>query len=180
VGGPPFFLAVARLLPWKGIHLALRAFALASLSGVTFRVVGTGDDRTRLERLSRKLGIEDRVEFTGELPRTEVRSLLLHCLALVHPSLHDSGSSACLEAMAAGKPVICLAVGGPATQVTDETGFAIPAIHPRQSIRRIADALTRVASDEPLRTTLGNDARMCSGGACADAHSLGCTSMRSN
>jgi glycosyltransferase involved in cell wall biosynthesis len=159
VGGPPFFLAVARLLPWKGIHLALRAFALASLSGVTFRVVGTGDDRTRLERLSRKLGIEDRVEFTGELPRTEVRSLLLHCLALVHPSLHDSGSSACLEAMAAGKPVICLAVGGPATQVTDETGFAIPAIHPRQSIRRIADALTRVASDEPLRTALGNNAQ---------------------
>jgi glycosyltransferase involved in cell wall biosynthesis len=159
VGGSPFFLAVARLVPWKGIHLALRAFALAALGDVTFRIVGAGGDRLRLQRLSRKLGIEDRVEFTGELPRIEVRSLLLSCLALVHPSLHDSGGSACLEAMAAGKPVICLAIGGPATQVTNETGFAIPAIHPRQSIRRLADALTRVATDEALRATLGNDAQ---------------------
>lgn len=155
----PFFLAVARLVPWKGIHLALRAFALADLHGVTFRIVGTGADRPRLERLARRLGIEDRVGFTGELGRNQVRSLLRDCLALVHPSLHDSGSTVCLEAMAAGKPVICLAVGGPATQVTSDTGFSIFAVTPRQSVRGIADALTRVAGDEALRATLGRNAR---------------------
>ena len=157
--GPAFFLGVARLVPWKGLHLALRAFAVASLSDVTFRIVGTGADRPRLERLARRLGIEDRVEFTGELARNQVRSLLRDCLALVHPSLHDSGGTVCLEAMAAGKPVICLAVGGPATQVTNETGFLIPAVTPEQSVHRIADALTRVATDEALRRTLGENAR---------------------
>jgi glycosyltransferase involved in cell wall biosynthesis len=151
--------AVARLVPWKGIHLTLRAFAHARLSDVTFRIVGTGADRPRLERLARRLGIEDSVEFTGELTRNQVRSLLRDCLALVHPSLHDSGSTVCLEAMAAGRPVICLAVGGPATQVTNETGFVIPALTPGQSVRSIAGALTRIATDEALRTTLGANAQ---------------------
>jgi glycosyltransferase involved in cell wall biosynthesis len=156
---PPFFLSVGRLVPWKGFHLALRAFSLARLPGVRLRIVGTGADRPRLERLVRRLGIEDSVEFTGQLARSEVRSLLEGCLALVHPSLHDSGCTACLEAMAAGKPVISLAVGGPATQVTEDTGFSIPAINPDQSVRGIADALTRMASDETLRATLGENAR---------------------
>ena len=157
-GEAPFFLAVARLLPWKGIHLALRAFALAKLPGVTFRIVGTGADRPRLERLARRLGIEDSVEFRGELTRDQVRSLLRDCVALVHPSLHDSSPTACLEAMAAGKPVVCLAVGGPATQVTSDTGFSIPAVTPQESVRGIADALTRLAGDEALRATLGRNA----------------------
>jgi glycosyltransferase involved in cell wall biosynthesis len=156
---PLFFLCVGRLVPWKGFHLALRAFSVARLPDVMLRIVGTGADRPRLERLVRRLGIEDSVEFTGQLTRSEVRSLLEDCLALVHPSLHDSGCTACLEAMAVGKPVICLAVGGPATQVTEDTGFSIPAIHPDQSVHGIADALTRAASDETLRTTLGENAR---------------------
>jgi glycosyltransferase involved in cell wall biosynthesis len=156
--GPPFFLAVCRLVPWKGIHLALRAFALARPPDVILRIVGTGADRLRLERLARRLGIEHSVEFTGELARSEVHSLLQGCLALVHPSLHDSGGTACLEAMAAGKPVICLAIGGPATQVTTDTGFSIPAVTPRQSVHGIAEAMTRVAGDEALRATLGRNA----------------------
>jgi glycosyltransferase involved in cell wall biosynthesis len=155
----PFFLSVGRLVPWKGFHLALSAFSLARLPGLVLRIVGTGADRPRLERLARRLGIEDRVDFTGELTRSEVRSLLGDCLALIHPSLHDSGCTACLEAMAAGKPVICLAIGGPATQVTEDTGFSIPAINPKETVHRIADALTRVASDEALRTTLGENAQ---------------------
>lgn len=158
-GRSPFFLAVARLIPWKGIHLALRAFSLARLPDVTFRIVGTGADRPRLERLARRLGIEERVVFTGELPRQQVRSLLQDCLALVHPSLHDSGATVCLEAMATGRPVICLDIGGSATQVTNETGFVIPANTPEESIQGIADALTRVATDEALRVTLGANAR---------------------
>lgn len=157
--GPPFFLTVSRLVPWKGIHLALRGFALARPPDVILRIVGTGADRPRLERLARQLGIERSVEFTGELTRNQVRSLLRDCLGLVHPSLHDSGGTVCLEAMASGKPVICLAVGGPATHVTTDTGFSIPAITPEQSVRGIADALSRVASDGALRSTLGENAK---------------------
>jgi glycosyltransferase involved in cell wall biosynthesis len=152
-----FFLTVARLLHWKGIHLSLRAFSQARLSNAEYWIVGPGPEKPRLESLTRRLGITDKVRFIGEVPRHEVQSLLDNCVALVHPSLHDSGGFACLEAMAAGKPVICLATGGPATQVTGDTGFLIPATTPKETIHGIAVAMRRVAEDEALRTTLGRN-----------------------
>jgi glycosyltransferase involved in cell wall biosynthesis len=153
----PFFLTVARLLHWKGIHLSLRAFSQARLPNTEYWIVGPGPDRPRLESLTRKLGLTERVRFIGEVPRGEVRGLLDNCVALVHPSLHDSGGVACLDAMAAGKPVICLATGGPATQVTGDTGFLVSVANPRETIDGIADAMRRLGEDEALRTTLGKN-----------------------
>ena len=49
---------------------------------------------------------------------------------LIHPSLHDSGGWVCLEAMAAGRPVICLDLGGPGLQVTEKTGIKVKASTP--------------------------------------------------
>jgi glycosyltransferase involved in cell wall biosynthesis len=158
-GRDRYFLTISRLLPWKGVHLSLRAFARARPDGVMFRIVGWGPERPRLERLVRKLGLGDRVEFTGEVSRADVQSLLDDCLALVHPSLHDSGGSACLEAMAAGKAVVCLDAGGPATMVTGDTGFVIPPLSPGRAIAGLADALRVLANNDALRTRLGENGR---------------------
>jgi len=78
---------------------------------------------------------------------------------LVHPSLHDSGGWVCLEAMAAGRPVICLDLGGPALQVTQETGIKVPAISPDQAIRDLAAAMVKLATDPALRARMGQAAR---------------------
>jgi glycosyltransferase involved in cell wall biosynthesis len=155
--GAPCFLSVARLLHWKGMHLALRAFAQARPPGVEYWIVGPGYERARLVSLAHELGIADSVRLVGELGRDEVRALVDKCVALVHPSLHDSGGVVCLEAMAAAKPVICLGVGGPATQVTDETGILVPATTPAETVRGIADAMRRLAEDPGFRTRLGRN-----------------------
>jgi glycosyltransferase involved in cell wall biosynthesis len=75
---------------------------------------------------------------------------------LVHPSLHDSGAGVCLEAMAAGRPVICLDLGGPATQVTAETGFKVSAHHPEQSVKELATAMSCLANDHQLCLRMGS------------------------
>ena len=84
---------------------------------------------------------------------------LVECQVLVHPSLHDSGGWVCLEAMAAGKPVICLDLGGPATQVTDKTGFKVFPGNPAQVIRDIGTAMAQLASDSNLRKQKEESAR---------------------
>ena len=58
-----------------------------------------------------------------------------------------SGGWTCLEAMAAGRPVVCLDLGGPATQVTEETGIKVPAPVPNQAVSGLAEAMTRLARD---------------------------------
>jgi glycosyltransferase involved in cell wall biosynthesis len=64
-----------------------------------------------------------------------------------------------VEAMAAGRPVICLDLGGPALQVTEETGFKIPAYAPEQVIEDMAKAMKRFAQNSKLRVRMGEEGR---------------------
>ncbi len=152
---PVRFLSLGNLLHWKGFHLGLRAFAAASLPRAEYWLVGDGPYRMHLQGLARSLGIGDKVHFWGLLPRAEALLKLGLCHMLVHPSLHDSGGWVCLEAMAAGKPVICLDLGGPADQVTSDTGFKVPALDPDQAVKDMARAMAVLAKDPRLRARLG-------------------------
>lgn len=153
---PLRFVSIGRLIHWKGFHLGLRAFATAGLGGdAEYWVVGDGAERGRLQTLARELGIEERVRFWGTLPRPEALARLGECHVLVHPSLHDSGGGVCLEAMAAGRPVICLDTGGPGALITDETGLKVPVTDPEQAVRDLSGALVRLYQDPELRAAMG-------------------------
>ncbi len=150
------FISMGRLLHWKGFHLGLRAFAQADLPDeAEYWLLGDGPERERLQVLAEELGIAHQVKFWNRLARNETLQKLGECLALVHPSLHDSGGWVCLEAMAAGRPVVCLDLGGPAVQVTEETGFKIPAHTPEQAVQDLAKAITLLAKDSELRVRMG-------------------------
>ena len=136
------FVSIGRLLHWKGFHLGLRAFAKANIEAAEYEIVGTGPDEKRLKKLAAELGIENKVRFRGELSRQETFDCLAESHALVHPSLHDSGSFACLEAMAAKRPVICLALGGPAVIVSEDSGIKVAAESPNQAVKDIAAAMS--------------------------------------
>ena len=158
----PFRLvSIGRLIHWKGYHLGLMAFAqfLKVFSTSEYWIIGDGPERAELQRLAHDLGVADKVHFLGAMPRVQVLERLSECDVLVHPSLHDSGGWVCLEAMAAGRPVICLDLGGPALQVTEETGFKIPAITPEQVVNDLAEAMLRLACDPELRNRIGEAAR---------------------
>jgi glycosyltransferase involved in cell wall biosynthesis len=160
------FISMGRFLPWKGFALGLKAFSIAhqewghkELKNAEYWLVGDGAEFLRLRTLSDKLAIAPNVKFWGRLSREDTMKKLAECQVLVHPSLHDSGGWVCLEAMAMGKPVICLDLGGPATQVQKNTGFKIPAHTPAQVVRDMAHAMTLLAQDQTLRSEMGNAGR---------------------
>lgn len=156
---PVRFISIGRLLHWKGFHLGLKAFAMAKLENAEYWIIGDGPERQRLEALSQELGLTDKVRFWGSLKRSETLSVLAKCHALIHPSLHDSGGWVCAEMMAAGRPVVCLDLGGPALQVTAENGFKVAGDNPEQAINDIAVAMTHLASDRALLIRKGQTAR---------------------
>lgn len=160
-GEPVRFLSIGRQLHWKGFDLGLRAFARihAECPEATYWLAGDGPERARLQTLCRELGIAEKVTFLGWRSRPEVLEALASCDVLVHPSLHDSGGWACIEAMAAGRPVICLDLGGPGVQVTAQTGFKITARNPQQALDDVAAAMQLVAQDPILLARLGAAAR---------------------
>ena len=150
-------LSLGRLLHWKGQELALRAFARfhRDFPDSEYLLVGGGPERPRLERLAQMLGVASSVIFFGQLKRNEALEKLAESTILVHPSLHDSGGWVCLEAMAAGRPVVCLDIGGPALQVTPESGIKVPAISPSQAERGLASAFARLAANHELVLRMG-------------------------
>ncbi|MGQ9586619.1 MAG: glycosyltransferase, partial [Anaerolineae bacterium] len=113
-GRGDYFLIVSRLVPYKRIDLAVRAF---SELGLPLKIAGEGRDRKRLEALAGPT-----VEFLGEVDDQQVSSLFQGCVALVFPGAEDFGIAP-VEAQAAGRPVIAFAGGGALdTVVEGETG----------------------------------------------------------
>ena len=160
-GNPFRLLSLGRLLHWKGFHLGLQAFArfVREFPRSEYWLIGDGPERKNLEALVQKLGIKDKVRFWGKLPRNEVLQKLAEVDVLVHPSLHDSGGFVCAEAMAAGRPVICLDLGGPALQVTEETGFKVPVDTPEQTVEDMAKVMLKLAKNIFLKQELANAIR---------------------
>jgi glycosyltransferase involved in cell wall biosynthesis len=154
-------VSLGRLIHWKGFELGLKAFAQfhSQFPASEYWLIGDGPERKRLESLVQKLGVANSVRFLGSLSRAQVLERLAECDVLVHPSLHDSGGWACVEAMAAGRPVICLDLGGPAVQVTKETGVKVPAGSPQQVVRDLAAAMNLLAADRVRRERMGTAAR---------------------
>jgi phosphatidylinositol alpha-1,6-mannosyltransferase len=157
--GDPLILTVARLLPQKGVDDSLRAFALlaAELPAARYAIVGSGPLEADLRALAEGLGIGDRVSFLGRVPYATMP--LVHAAADIHllasrpvPLWNENFPNACLEAMAAGLPVVAGAVGGvPEIVVDGETGFLVNPLDPVE----IAAALGRLARDPALRSVLG-------------------------
>lgn len=117
---------VARLDPAKDMSTLLRAFKIVAerKSDVRLMVVGDGKERDLLKNLSKELGIEGRVVFTGV--RQDVSRFLNAFDLFVLPSVSEGMSLTLIEAMAARKPVIATDVGGnPEVIINELTGTII-------------------------------------------------------
>jgi len=157
--GPFRFISMGRLLHWKGFYLGIRAFAAANLLDAEYWILGDGVERDNFRQLAEELGVGDRVKFWGNLPRTETLARLADCHVLVHPSLHDSGGWVCLEGMAAGRPILCLDLGGPGVQVTSETGIKVSAQNPEQAVDGLVQAMQEFAAQRDKGKMMGEAGR---------------------
>jgi glycosyltransferase involved in cell wall biosynthesis len=99
----PFYLAGGRLIPYKRLDLAVRAFTRL---GLPLKIFGDGRDEARLRELA-----GPNIEFLGYVSEEERRSLFARCRAFIFPGEEDFGITT-LEAMAAGRPVVAYAAGG--------------------------------------------------------------------
>jgi glycosyltransferase involved in cell wall biosynthesis len=124
----PMILTVAGLIRRKGIHHLLEAAArLRQTHDFSVVICGEGVERERLEGLSETLGLRDRTCFRGSVDRQAISHYFAACDVFVLASTLEAAGNVLLEAMAAARPVVCTASGGPTEYVRDgETGFVVP------------------------------------------------------
>lgn len=119
-GDSTTLLYVGSLIPEKGVQYLVRA--LESLPDeYRLRVVGDGPERERLTELASKLGVDDRVEFTGNVPHDQVQGEYARADVFVHPGVWpEPFGRTLLEAMRSELPVVTTDVGGPTDIVPDD------------------------------------------------------------
>ncbi|MFB3076397.1 MAG: glycosyltransferase family 4 protein, partial [Lysobacterales bacterium] len=154
-------LSVGRLIHIKGFALGLKAFAVLSqrMPDCTYTIIGDGPKKRALQRLAERLDIDERVRFCGGLPHAEVLETMQAADVLLQPSFRDPPASSVMEAMAMGTPVVCLDSGGPAWQVTAETGIKVAVSTPDRTVSGLAAALIDLAQNAALRSALGRAAQ---------------------
>jgi len=154
-------LTAGKLLSIKGFSLAIKAFKSFSerFSNVEFEIIGDGPEFPRLKNLVLKLEIEEKVKFKNWLPRNDFLKEISFCDLFLFPSLRDGGGQVVIEAMAAGKPVICLDIAGPGFHIDNEWGIKIFPSSPQKAIQEMAKALESLYLNKNLQIQLGKKAR---------------------
>lgn len=129
----PFrILFVGRLVERKGVGVALHALARLNDGAYRLRVVGEGPEGRGLQELASKLGVANRVEFTGRVDDVQLRRELDACDLFVLPAIEDAKGDVeglgvvLIEALLHRKPVVASRSGGIRDIVEDgRTGLLV-------------------------------------------------------
>jgi colanic acid/amylovoran biosynthesis glycosyltransferase len=156
----PTILCPANLYPVKGHRYLLEALQILKQRGVdcTLQIAGRGMLRCELEASAKRLAVEDRVAFVGQVPHPGLLSRYENdeIDAVVLPSvdlgnhLHEGIPVCLIEAMSHGVPVISTTTGGIPELLRDGAGILVPDKNPLA----LADAIEKVLHDPLLREKL--------------------------
>ncbi|MFV8270905.1 glycosyltransferase [Flavobacterium sp. GT2N3] len=90
------------LLPEYRHSIILKAFAILNQKGIDFvlTIIGDGTQLSKLKDLAKDLGIENKVNFTGRIPNTELPKLLQQSNIYISMPITEGVSASLFEAMA--------------------------------------------------------------------------------
>jgi len=153
-GGPPLVLAVGKLKHQKDFPTLLRAFArVRAVRPARLVILGEGEDRDRLERLARELGVAADTALPGFV--TNPFAWMARAAVFAHSSAWEGFANVLCEALTCGCPVVSTDCPGGASEILDHG--AIGPLVPVGDDRALADAILALLSDppdpEPLRAS---------------------------
>ena len=142
----PTIASVGHLIERKGHHHVIEALAL--LPAWRLLIVGEGPERARLEALTQRLGVTDRVHWLGARPHAALAPIYGAADVLVLASSREGWANVLLEAMACGTPVVASDIPGNGEVVQRrEAGL----IAEQNTAEGFAAAVRRLWADPPAR-----------------------------
>lgn len=142
----PFtFASCGGLNYYRGVDLAIKAFAKANLPNARYIHLCDGPMREPIQKYIDENGLQDRVKLMGDMPHIDCVRHVARADACVHTVLRDS-QGLLVEAMLAGVPVITLDHLTPAMMVDESCGVKLP-IDDSTTPAQLIDQLAAVMKD---------------------------------
>ena len=142
--------------PKYGPDILLKTMAkvVKVIPDISLSMAGEGEMTPKLKEMTKNLGIEKNINFTGFIPNKEIYSFIKRHDIMVMPSVMDSESFgvAVIEASACGRPVIASKVGGvPEVLVNNETGILVTP----KDVDELAQAIIKLSQNAEMRIEMG-------------------------
>ena len=148
-------VCVGRLIKRKRIDLLIQAFKNLPYSyNCELTIVGDGPCKDDLEKLTKKLLLDEQINFLGQVPKEEINDILLDSEIFVLPSSSEGMSNALLEAMSLGLSVIVADIPANKEIIEDsKNGLTF------SDEKALEECLTRLVKDYSYRRDLGSQAK---------------------
>lgn len=154
----PVFIFVGRMMWYKNIKIILDSCKILQSKGRDFRLLmlGMGPDENSIKKYTRKIALDDKVIFTGQLlDRSELQLYYGTADVLIFPSQFDTNGLVVREAAATATPAVLVAGSCAAEGIIDgETGFLC-----EESAQSVAEKVQRIIDNKSLLKTVGENAR---------------------
>lgn len=131
------FIHVSMMYPLKNIDGILNALALLNQINRNWKMQFIGPATDEYKQLSKALGLDKQVEWSGTLPYLEVAKHMQKADALVHFSHYENLPCVINEALCCGIPVISSDVGGIAELINETNGILVE----KNNTKQLAEAL---------------------------------------
>jgi len=156
--GPLKLLCVGRLIERKGQRHLIEAVKRLTDAGLDIELdlVGTGDARSANEAQVARLGLGDRVRFSGYVTREKIAEHYAGAHVFVLPSYNEGMSVALLEAMASGLAVVVTPTGGTSELIEPEINGLV---FDWGDVDALASHLRRLTQDRSVVRRMGQAAR---------------------
>jgi glycosyltransferase involved in cell wall biosynthesis len=163
---PVIFCTAAYPVPYKGLHVAIRALNVLRkwIPDTRLRIAG-GHQRPGIRqdgymrwinRMIRKLGLVDAIDWLGPLNAEQIVDELKSSAAVVIPTFIENCCTAMQEAMAIGTPTVVSYAGGIPSLANDEESCLF---FPPGDDVMCAYQLKRALSDRDLASRLSKESR---------------------
>lgn len=162
VGKDDFLLLyVGRVAREKNLRMLLSAFrkVTAEHAGVRLVVVGGGPALAETQHFAAELGLTDKVEFPGMLPRDEIDPIYAAADGFVFPSTTETQGIAICEALSAGLPVVAVNAGG----IPENVEPGVDGFLTNDDADEFADRISFLVEHERERKEMGARARINAG-----------------
>jgi len=147
-----YMLYTGRLIELKNIPVLLRAFeqVLPTIQNLELILLGEGPERKKLQNFSKKLDVESRVHFLGQVENPY--QFMFHSDLFILVSSHEAFGNVLVEAMACGCPVISTNVQGPREILYDsKTKTHFGSLVAINDIKKLAKLITKLLNSSKLQ-----------------------------
>lgn len=158
INNSQIILCISRLVGWKRVDrgIGIMPYVIEKCPKARLLIIGDGQERNKLERLSEELVVKGHVRFMGSVAHSEIPKYL--AAADIFLSLYDWSNvgNPLLEAMMAGKCIVTINNGDTGNFIKNrENGVLLE----YEDLPKLADIIVGLLNNDELRNRLGTNAR---------------------